>query len=101
MKKLLLFLCLITMLSFCAKAQADEESRKKGKNDQDALDKSMTPKKTKEELKYEKAIKKQKKKKAQMDNATRKQTSKVSKSRLSSASRKTRQKKKNYVKSHK
>src|ERR1700722_927467 len=100
MKKLLLFICFIGLLTQ-AKAQADEETKKKGKNDQEALDKSMTPKKTKEELKYEKAIKKQKKKKAQQDNATRKQTSKVSKNRLSAASRKTRQKKKNYVKSHK
>ncbi len=100
MKKLLLSLCFVIALCLNAKAQADDETKKKGKNDQDALDKSMTPKKTKKELQYEKKIKKQKKKKADLDKATRKKTERVSRNRLSGASKKTRQKKKNYIKSH-
>lgn len=100
MKKLLLSLCFMTALCLNAKAQADEESRKKGKNDQEALDESMTPKKTKEELKYERGIKKQRKKKEQIDKASRKRAEKASQKRLNAASKKTRQKKKTYLKTH-
>lgn len=97
------FLVFISLFIFTAFSygQADEGSRKKGKNDQDALDETMVSPEQKKQMKEQaKVAKKAKKAKDAKDKITRKRAEKISRARLKKAGSKTSKKKKRYVKTH-
>ena len=100
-KGLILFISIFLLAGVSAFAQDEDKKKGKNNNDQEALDESMVSPEQKKQLdKAIQAQKKAKKKRDAKDKITRNRAAKITNARLKKAGSKTKKKKKKYVKTH-